>query len=156
MLLRTHIAFCVLGILLIIPFVSHKATFVCVALFATIFPDFDTRFSKYGKNLIARTMQAFTKHRGAVHSLTMCTILSLILAMFFPIAALGFFTGYSFHLIADSFTQMGIVVFWPIKKFTAKGVIETGKLGEKIIFLCLMLVNVLLVAFYFGNYFKLL
>ena len=40
---------------------------------------------------------------------------SIILATFFPILSLGFFIGYSVHLIADSFTRAGIQPFWPLK-----------------------------------------
>jgi inner membrane protein len=144
MLIKTHLAISVFAIILFFPYVNYPIQFIFLALFATVLPDFDTRFSKYGKNYFARVLQFFTKHRGMLHSITLCTLLSLLLAIFTPILAFGFFLGYSLHLLADSFTEKGIPLFWPLK-YNAKGFIKTGGVVEKGIFFTIIIADFLLV-----------
>src|SRR3989344_7569021 len=136
MQLKTHLAISIFVILLFLPFISSdisKIIFSVTAVIATFIPDVDIRFSKAGKIPFTGILRFFTKHRGMIHSLTLCLIISVIIALFFRILAFGFFTGYSTHLIADSFTKMGIKPFWPLK-FEAKGMITTGSEVEKGIF----------------------
>jgi inner membrane protein len=85
------------------------------------------------------------KHRGALHSITFCIILTIILALFSQKLALPFFLGYAIHLLADSFTITGIRAFWPSKK-EIKWIIRTGGLTEKIIFYLLILTNILVIV----------
>ncbi|MBI2629370.1 metal-dependent hydrolase [Candidatus Pacearchaeota archaeon] len=137
-------------ILLFLPFISSntsKIIFSFTAFIATFIPDVDIRFSKAGKIPFTGILRFFTKHRGMIHSLTLCLVISVIIAFFFPIVAFGFFTGYSMHLIADCFTKMGIKPFWPLK-FEAKGVITTGSKIEKIILFGFIVIDFLLLIFY--------
>ncbi len=143
MLLKTHFAIGIFAIILFFPFVNNPLTFVIMALIGTIFPDLDTRFSRYGKNPAARAMQMFTNHRGIIHSITFCALLSLILAFFIPVLAFGFFLGYSVHLLADSFTKLGISMFWPLQ-LKSEGLITTGSKVEKGIFVGFIIADVLL------------
>ena len=113
MLFKTHIAIAIFAIILFSPLVNNPLSFAIVALIATALPDADSPFSKAGRSIPGKVVQSVTKHRGMLHSLTFCLIVAIILSVFMPSLAFGFFLGYSVHLIADSFTKMGITPFWP-------------------------------------------
>lgn len=153
MLFRTHLMFGIFAILLAISFVNDKLIFVIVALIATVIPDIDHSDSKIGKRLIFRPFQFFVKHRGMVHSFTIAILLSILIAIFFPIASFGFFLGYSVHLLCDSFTKEGIEPFWPFD-YKTYGYLATGEKYEEILFVFMVAVNVVLffVIAYHLNY----
>jgi len=130
MLIKTHLAITVFFILLLISAVEYKLIFIVFALLATYVPDIDSRFSTLGSKKIARVLQFFTKHRGAIHSFTFLLVLTFGIALFFPIASLGFFVGYASHLIADCFTLDGIKPFYP-SKAVSRGTVATGGVVEK-------------------------
>jgi len=90
MLLKTHMAFAVLIIILFLEHVNNKFIFVGMVLFATIIPDLDSGFSSWGRHLIFRPLQFFVKHRGIIHSFTLAVAISIILSMFWPVVSLGF------------------------------------------------------------------
>jgi len=113
MLLRTHLAFGVLMVILFVQHVNDKLIFIGMVLLATILPDLDTGFSSWGRHLIFRPLQFLTRHRGIIHSFSFAILISIILSIFWPVLSLGFFLGYSVHLICDSFTKEGIQPFWP-------------------------------------------
>tara|TARA_Y100000034_G_scaffold31700_1_gene38792 strand:- start:2584 stop:3036 length:453 start_codon:yes stop_codon:yes gene_type:complete len=143
MLLKTHLAFAVLMIILFLEHVNHKFTFALLVLIATVLPDLDSGFSSWGRHLIFRPLQFFTKHRGIIHSFTFGVLVSVILAFFWPIASLGFFIGFSVHLICDSFTVDGIKPFWPLK-MKSSGFIRSGGRVEESLFFGLIFVDVVL------------
>jgi inner membrane protein len=127
--------------------VTGRIAFAVIMLIATLIPDMDSASS-----LINRKIRPFDmifnflfKHRGALHSITFCIILTIILALFSQKLALPFFLGYAIHLLADSFTITGIRAFWPSKK-EIKWIIRTGGLTEKIIFYLLILTNILVIV----------
>jgi len=95
--------------------------------------------------LIFRPLQFFVKHRGVIHSFTTGIVLSVLLAFFWPVASLGFFIGYSVHLICDSFTKEGIQPFWPLRA-RSKGFIATGGRIEDSLFVFLVLVDAVLIV----------
>ena len=103
-----------------------------MVLVGTVVPDLDTNRSSYGRHLIFRPMQFFMKHRGVLHSFTTAALLSLLIAVFFPVASFGFFLGYVGHLIIDSFTPDGIRPFWPLK-YGSVGPVRTGGRLEEIL-----------------------
>lgn len=146
MLLRTHIAIAVLAVLLFIPHIAggfSKFVFVSVALIACLMPDIDTMHSSVGKFKLFRIFQFFIKHRGIFHSFTFCIFISLIFSFFIPILALPFFLGYSLHLFGDSFTQEGIMPFWPLRK-RAEWHLRTGSLIETNLFLTFVILDLIL------------
>jgi membrane-bound metal-dependent hydrolase YbcI (DUF457 family) len=146
MMLKTHIAIAVAIILVFLPQVEHKVIFSLVALAATIIPDLDSKNSGLGKHLIFRIPQFFTKHRGVIHSLTVCILASFLLAFIFPVVALPFFVGYSLHLFSDSFTIDGIEPFWPYNG-KSEGYIRTdGKIERGIFSFFVVIDLVILVA----------
>ncbi len=143
MLFKTHLAFGVLFILLFLPRVDYKFTFIVIALIATLLPDIDQGYSKVGHHKLFRPLQFFVKHRGVMHSLTICFLISLVLA-YFPFTvqwALPFFLGYGLHLFADSFTREGIQPFWPYNG-VSKGFLKTGSYTETMILITLLVVDV--------------
>ena len=148
MLMKTHLAMGVAGILFLLPSVTHKVSFLIIALFATLLPDIDNINSYFGRYWFLRPMQWATKHRGLLHSFTFCLIVSIFLAFFIPIWALPFFLGYSIHLFADSFTQEGIRPFWPFKDETAGSVYVGGSVEQGLFYGVLLADVVLFVRFF--------
>jgi len=143
MLLKTHLAITIFFILIFISSVNNKFVFILVALFATFIPDIDTRYSKLGKRKLARILQFFTKHRGMIHSFSFLISITIILVLFLPVVAFGFFLGYGLHLLADSFTITGIMPFYPSKK-KALWKIKTGGRFESFIFLIFLVASIVL------------
>jgi len=148
-MMKTHLAIVVFSILFLIEHVTYKFAFVVVALLATFIPDIDSGFSTLGKWNIFRPIQFFTKHRGVIHSFTLCVIFSVALALYLPIYALPFFLGYSIHLFADSFTVEGIRPFWPLKRMS-QGPLHVGGTLENVLFVGFCIVDfVFLISFVF-------
>jgi len=145
MLLYTHLAATILAIIAFWPSVHSQLVFLVVALLATLLPDIDTPGSKIGGLFPAKVLRLFTRHRGVLHSLTFVIIISVIFAFVIPVIALGFFVGYSSHLILDSFTIEGIMPFWPYKKVVSWHV-KTGGKRETIFFGVIVIFIVLVFA----------
>ncbi len=146
MMLKTHFAIAIFFILLLIGALEtteQKIVFVIVALLATLMPDVDSRFSRVGRPKIARILQFFTKHRGVTHSFSFLFVATLLLIVFFPKIALGFFVGYSIHLFADSFTPDGIKPFYPLRK-TLRGKITTGGRKEVMVLVFFIIIDLFL------------
>ncbi len=150
MLWKTHLAIGLAVALFFAAKVTHPFIFIPVVLFSSLFPDIDSSFSRLGRKPVFIPVQIVSSHRGIVHSYTLAVFLSLILASFYPILALPFFLGYSFHLFADSFTQQGIKPFWPFKG-VSKGAVSVGGKSDKIIFYTFVIIDaVLLGSFVYG------
>lgn len=145
MMLKTHFAISLFFIILFFPIVESKIVFTITCLFATMLPDMDSRFSTIGKKWIVRILNFFSKHRGFFHSYTFLLLITLIFALYLPVLAFGFFLGYGLHLFADSFTQYGIVAFWPSKRVVSGGLRTGGKI-EKSLFVALIVVVFMLFA----------
>ncbi len=148
MLLRTHLALMIFAIALFVSLVNAPLLFIFVALIATLLPDIDTGFSTLGKHRGFRFLQFFVRHRGIIHSFTFCIIISIVLAVFWPVASFGFFLGYGLHLFMDSFTAEGIIPFWPYKKKSSWH-FRTGSLVETILFLIFVLFDIIIVVWKF-------
>ena len=133
MLLRTHIAVGLAVAFYFLPHVVNKLYFLPVVLIASALPDIDTGYSSIGRKKIFRPIQLMTRHRGIFHTYTFCILVSLLFAFFYPVLALPFFLGYSFHLILDTFTPQGIAPFWPFR-VRVEGKIKTGGSIDSAIF----------------------
>lgn len=144
-------AIAVFVILLFIPHVNNKIVFTFAALISTLLPDIDMSDSTVGKRKAFRFLQFFVEHRGPIHSLTLCIIISIILSFFFPILAFPFFLGYSVHLLSDSFTKEGITPFWPYDRKVGWR-LRTGGVIESSIFLVFLLVDIFLAIFTFLSF----
>jgi len=152
MLIKTHLSITIFFILLFISNVEHQIIFAVVALLATFFADVDSQFSILGRYKIFRFLQFFVKHRTIIHTFLFLFLVTLFFALFFPILALPFFLGYASHLVADSFTIMGIRPFWPSKKVSS-GKIRTGNKSETVVFVVFVLVDIFL---FFSKIFSIL
>jgi len=146
MLIKTHLAICAFFVLLFLPIVNHDFVFVVSALMATFIPDIDSRYSKLGRRKLARVLQFFTKHRGIFHSFSFLFLITLIIAIFFPVLAVGFFLGYGLHLFTDSFTIQGIKPFWPLRKDSMGGLRTGGKIETIILWIFIIADAVLLIG----------
>ncbi len=149
MLLRTHYAISAFFILLFIPLVEAKVLFVVAVIIGTQLPDIDSRYSRLGYRKIARILQAFTKHRGMIHSFTFLISLTVVVVLVWPEASFGFFLGYSLHLFADSFTPDGIRSFYPAKLKT-KGKIKTAGRLEVIVLVMFVIADVAMFVYRMG------
>lgn len=143
MLLKTHLAFAALVIILFVEHVNSPWIFIAMVVVATVIPDLDLSSSSWGRHLIFRPLQFFVKHRGIFHSFTFAVLASVLLAIFWPVASLGFFIGYSVHLITDSFTKEGIQPFWPLKA-KSRGFITSGGKIEESLFFSLVVIDIIL------------
>ena len=148
MIMRTHLAMNVAVMLFFLPFVEQFWVFIPVFLFATLLPDVDSGFSYLGKKPLFRPLNYFVKHRGFFHSLTFAALLGFVLAFYYPVLAFPFFLGYSFHLVADSFTVEGIRPFWPLKG-EVSGSLRVGGTVEDGLFLFFVVIDILMVVLYF-------
>lgn len=148
MLLRTHLAFTILLLIIFIPSVSNKLLFLGVVLIAGLLPDIDSGFSTVGKHKVFKIFQFFIRHRGFIHSFTFCMAVTIAIAFVFPVASLGFFLGYGFHLFLDSFTIEGIMPFWPLRK-KSYWHIKTGGRIESSFFLTIVLIDIVFVVLRF-------
>jgi len=135
--------FAIFMIILFMQQVENQFLFILMVLVATIIPDLDSGFSSYGRHMIFRPLQFFVKHRGIIHSFSAAVLLSVLLAVFYPILSFGFFIGYSVHLICDSFTREGIQPFWPLK-VRSSGFIRTGGKIEESLFFSLIFVDIIM------------
>jgi inner membrane protein len=142
MIKRTHIVIALALALLFLPHVNYKLIFFPVVLVCALLPDIDSPNSFLGSIKIFKPLQFAVKHRGIFHSFTLCILVALALAFFAPLLALPFFLGYSSHLIADSFTEEGIMPFWPWKR-TTNGPVRTGGRREWFIFIGFIVLDVL-------------
>lgn len=149
MLFKTHLAIGAFLLLVFLPHVEYKWLFVPIVLIASIIPDVDNAFSTVGKTKIMRIIQWVTKHRGIIHSLSLCIVLSVLLSLIYPPLAFPFFLGYGAHLFSDSLTIDGIRPFWPLKA-DVKGKIRTGGKTEYVILIVLCVVDVILLVSMFA------
>ena len=146
MMMRTHLVIAIFVMALFLPHISNLFIFIPIVLLATLLPDIDTGFSTLGKRKETQIVRFLVKHRGILHSLTFCILVSLVLAIFLPILALPFFLGYSIHLFADSFSIEGIRPFWPLK-ISSKWKIRTGGLIETNVFILFLILDLLVLFF---------
>jgi len=135
--------FAIFMIILFMQQVENQFLFILMVMIATVLPDLDSGFSSYGRHMIFRPLQFFVKHRGIVHSFTAAVLLSVLMAVFYPVLSFGFFIGYSVHLICDSFTREGIQPFWPLKA-RSSGFIRTGGKIEESLFFSLIFVDIIM------------
>jgi membrane-bound metal-dependent hydrolase YbcI (DUF457 family) len=148
MLRRTHLAIGLAVALHFVQHVSNQFLFIAIVMVATVLPDIDSGFSAFGKNWFAKPLQVMVSHRGFLHSYTFCLPASIALALIYPVAALPFFLGYSFHLFTDAFTVQGIRPFWPLKN-ESKGPVKTGGIVDDAVFWTMVILNVLLIISFF-------
>lgn len=140
--LRTHLAVGVALALYFLPHVNDKLIFFPSVLVASILPNLGSLFTHGRKDYRRKGIFSFLMKekdtRGIIHTYTVCILVALALAFFYPVFALPFFLGYSFHLFLDSFTTEGITPFWPYKKKSTGHVKSGGKIDKVIFYLVIV------------------
>ncbi|MEX0920342.1 MAG: metal-dependent hydrolase [Candidatus Pacearchaeota archaeon] len=150
MLKKTHFIIGIFIALYFLPYVNYKVVFFPVVLLASLIPDLDSFISSRNKYNTIKTIKSKIS-KDFMHSYTLCVLISILLAFFYPILAFPFFLGYSFHLFLDSLTVEGISPFWPLKART-KGFITFGGKTEKtidVVFGIFILLLILRYLFFF-------
>ena len=135
MLWKTHLAFGFFAGLALMPFFNktHFALYFGLVLFGALLPDIDQENSKIGRYvpLIGKLF----KHRGIVHTLwigaLICGAVWIFIGSPYGIALM---IGYVSHLVIDGFTLQGTNFLHPVAKLHLSGFIETGKVGEMVVF----------------------
>jgi len=143
---KTHLIIGFFVALYFLPYVNNKLIFFPVVMIASLIPDIDSLIAPKKDYKILRPFKS-QSYKDFMHSYTLCIILSLLFAFFYPILALPFFIGYSFHLFFDSLTVPGTTPFWPLK-IKSKGFIVPGGKTEKTITLILGFLSILLIFKY--------
>ncbi|MCD4771406.1 metal-dependent hydrolase [archaeon] len=142
MLFRSHIAFALVSYLTLDFFIKMPFWIPGFILLGAIFVDIDSLNSKISR--IFWPLSWILKHRGCLHSLTFCVLLSLLLGLLNLWAGFGFFIGYLSHLILDCFTRAGVKLFWPLG-FRIRGFVKSGSWTEDIIFVGFLLLIIVMV-----------
>ena len=151
MMFRTHFAIGILiGLLLITALeVSYPVIFILIIAFSTALPDIDHQKSKLGRKIpfVSIPINLIFHHRKFFHSLFIPVILLLIF-IYFKLAYFGIaiVIGYVAHLFADSVTREGVEFLYPISKRKLKGPLSTGGLAEKVLYMAVIIVDILITA----------
>jgi len=153
MLLRTHIAISLLGVLSLFSLFENKVVFVIAVLLGGIFPDIDCETSKLGRKGIFRPLQFFIKHRGLFHSFSFLLVLVVLgfvfLETFRNEIIFGVVIGYGLHLITDSFTKKGVRLFYPLSKKVFKWKIRSGGKKEIAFLAFILAIDIILIILKF-------
>ncbi|MBU4501700.1 MAG: metal-dependent hydrolase [Nanoarchaeota archaeon] len=137
----THLAFSFLiGLFLLdyLPIENKFIFFLFVFLFSS-FPDIDKANSKIGKKFgaLSKIIGFIFGHREIFHSLLFMVFGYILLSVFSGLIAIAFLIAVASHLVLDALTPKGIMPFYPLK-YKVRGVIKTGGLLEKLIFVGLI------------------
>jgi membrane-bound metal-dependent hydrolase YbcI (DUF457 family) len=137
MMMKTHLALGAAVALYFLPHVKDKVIFFPVVILATLLPDLSNlNFWRKGK---PRTLKKIPLFDYLFKTYTFCIGVTVLLALFYPLLALPFFLGYSFHLITDAFTPEGIQPFWPLGK-RSTGRVKTGGTIDTTLFIVFVIV----------------
>ena len=140
MLWKTHLAFGFLAGLALMPLLNktHFALYFGLILFGALLPDIDNENSKVGR--YAPLIGKLFKHRGVIHTVWMGALICGLVWYFIGSPyGIALMIGYASHLVIDGFTKQGTSFLHPFAKLHLSGFIETGKLGEWVVFfLCIM------------------
>lgn len=117
---KTHVA---VGVAITLPIISVCPIYSVFGLLGAVIPDWD--------------MLLGIKHRTITHSLIALLISSMVVIFINFGIGLVWFVSYTSHLILDSFTKMGVPLFYPRnKKYYGFKLIKTG--GAEDLFICLL------------------
>jgi membrane-bound metal-dependent hydrolase YbcI (DUF457 family) len=134
MLFYTHLAFALLTALYFMP------EQILLVLLGAMIPDIDNMHSTINRKLyFTRLFTYFFGHRGFCHTLWFGLVLFIIISYLMPKYAGAVLLGFASHLVADSLTKYGVNYLHPIATFRINGFIETGKGGEKLVLIGIIL-----------------
>ena len=139
---KTHLAFGFLSGLFLMNYVNigNKYIFFGLLLIGALLPDIDTPNSKISNKIpvIPKILNLLSRHRGIFHSVFLALGFAAIIWVFSATYGIALFAGYFSHLLIDGFTKSGINLLHPISQLRIAGPIQTGKLGELIVFVLIM------------------
>ncbi|MBL7147751.1 MAG: metal-dependent hydrolase [Nanoarchaeota archaeon] len=145
---KTHLVFSLLVSLLTFKYFGlNPYIFILVCTIVGTLPDIDHPKSKVKIPIISKILNFFFGHRKLIHSLFFAAILAFLIHYFFGRYYLPFIIGYLSHIVLDSLTFQGINFIYPIKQFTLKGPIKTGGFLEKVLFVVLVVLNVIVLIY---------
>lgn len=139
---KTHFAFAFFISLLL----KFGFVLILITLFSALLPDIDHPKSHLNKRFkITKIFSFLFRHRGLIHSLLFCLIISGIIYFLKKELAFAFLIGFLSHLFLDALTPEGINPLYPLKSKIA-GPIKTSSLTESVLFLflCLLITTKLL------------
>ena len=153
MQLKTHIAIGFAIAFYFLPHMRDKPVFFPAVLVASVLPNIFALIRTRGKDRLGggKNSRLFIKDetsRGIIHTFTLCIAISVALSFFYPVLALPFFLGYSFHLYSDAFTPEGITPFWPYKKKSTGHVKSGGAVDNSIFYIMIVFAVALLINFF--------
>ncbi|MEK6801022.1 MAG: metal-dependent hydrolase [Nanoarchaeota archaeon] len=141
---RTYLALGIGVALYFLPHIENKLLFFCAVIVSSMLPDLFSLLPLVGKRRVIKfTAGEVIKPNDFLHTYTVCVLIAICFAFFYPILAFPFFLGYSFHLALDSFSVRGIKPFWPFNKISA-GPINPGGKVENTIFVMFIIFDVAL------------
>lgn len=142
MFTKTHLLIGLFVAIYFLPYSNNKLIFFPIVLIASLIPDIDTVFFSKKNYKLLKPLKS-ESYKNFMHSYTICIILAVLLAFYYPVFAFPFFLGYSFHLFFDSLTVMGTNPFWPFKVKSRGPIVPGGKIEKTInvilVFLCIFL-----------------
>ena len=148
MMFKTHFVFSLLVALLTYSlFDINVYLFIIICVIAGTLPDIDHPKSKVRIPIISHIINFFFGHRKLFHSIFFVIILGLIIKSFFGNYYIPFELGYLSHIILDALTKQGINFIYPFKQLTVKGFIRTNGFLEKILFVVLIILNVVVLIY---------
>lgn len=111
---RTHTAIGILAAIPVIRYLDLPYVFITGSIIGSVAPDWDLYLG--------------IKHRTITHSLLLLAISTIGIGLFSINMAIMWFIAYALHLIADSFTKMGVPFLYPFKKkrYGAKLIYASG------------------------------
>lgn len=111
---RTHMAIGIAVALPVIKYLDLNYVSMAGAIVGSVAPDWDLYLG--------------IKHRTITHSLLFLLISSVLVGIFNIDMGILWFIAYTLHLIADSFTKMGVPFLYPFskKKYGAKLIYASG------------------------------
>ncbi|MEQ6359451.1 metal-dependent hydrolase [Thermoanaerobacter thermohydrosulfuricus] len=81
----------------------------------------------------ALLLSVFSRHRSFSHSLIGLLTYSIGVYLAYKAVFVPFVIGYSFHIIADMFTNNGVELLYPYRKRIGIGLISTGSIWDTLI-----------------------
>lgn len=111
---RTHTAIGILAAIPVIRYLDLPYFFITGSIIGSVAPDWDLYLG--------------IKHRTITHSLLFLAISTIGIGLFSINMAIMWFIAYALHLLADSFTKMGVPFLYPFKKkrYGAKLIYASG------------------------------
>ncbi len=142
MMFRTHLAIGIISALLIHDYFNTGLLFSIVLILSTSLPDIDHQGSWIGRRLwiFSKPINILFGHRGITHSMFVpLGIFGIIYYYGHQAIGLAIMLGYITHILADSFTNEGVKIAYPVSKKAFSGPLKTNGVGEHVLFTLLII-----------------